>query len=316
MKQTTRRQFIKNTAGTIGMIPFLNFPLNAETAGEISDPLSVHIFSKHLQFLDVRSAAAAAAEIGFAGLDLTVRPNGHVEPRSVTTDLPRAVEEIKRSSLSCDMIATNIESVRNPVDVDIIRTAAASGVKYYRPNWFKYPSNMSMTDALEQFVKQIQELSIVNKSAGIIGCYQNHAGQDVGSSFWEVKKILEAADPDSFGVQFDIRHAVVEGGFSWENAVKLLLPQIKVIVLKDFRWEKVNGSWVTLNTPVGEGMIEFKRYFSLLKKAGLNPPVSLHCEYDLGGAQKGDRTISMDKHVVFNAMKRDLNALQKLWTEA
>jgi L-ribulose-5-phosphate 3-epimerase len=316
MKQTNRRQFIKNTAGTIGMIPFLNFPLDAMTAGEVSGPLSVHIFSKHLQFLDVRSAAAAAAEIGFAGLDLTVRPNGHVEPRSVTTDLPRAVEEIMRSGLSCDMIATNIESVRNPVDVDIIRTAAASGVKYYRPNWFKYPANTSMTDALEQFVKQIQELSVVNTSAGIVGCYQNHAGQDVGSSFWEVKKILEAADPDSFGVQFDIRHAVVEGGFSWENAVKLLLPQIKVIVLKDFRWEKVNGSWVTMNTPVGEGMIDFKRYFSLLKKAGLNPPVSLHCEYDLGGAQKGDKTISIDKKVVFNAMERDLNTLQNLWKEA
>jgi len=52
---------------------------------------------------------------------------------------------------------------------------------------------------------------------------------------------LESVNPAFFGAQYDIRHAVAEGGRSWSNGVKLLKDQIKTIVLKDFKWGKVNG---------------------------------------------------------------------------
>ena len=45
----------------------------------------------------------------------------------------------------------------------------------------------------------------------------------------------------------------------------------------------------------GEGMVDFDTYFKLLKSYGLQPPVSLHCEYPLGGAEKGKYEISIDK---------------------
>jgi L-ribulose-5-phosphate 3-epimerase len=44
--------------------------------------------------------------------------------------------------------------------------------------------------------------------------------------------------------------------------------------------------------------------------------VSLHIEYDLGVAEQGKQTITVDKKVVFDAMKRDLKSVQKLWKEA
>ena len=47
------------------------------------EPLKIHIFSKHLQFLIYKDMAEAAAEMGFDGIDLTVRPNGHVLPERV-----------------------------------------------------------------------------------------------------------------------------------------------------------------------------------------------------------------------------------------
>ncbi|MGY8915088.1 MAG: sugar phosphate isomerase/epimerase, partial [Flavobacteriales bacterium] len=78
----------------------------------------------------------------------------------------------------------------------------------------------------------------------------------------------------------------------------------------------VNGRWEAINVPIGEGMVDFKKYFKLLKHYHLKPPVSLHLEYDLGGAEKGDREISVDKKLVFDAMKRDLNKVQQLWKEA
>ena len=39
-------------------------------------------------------------------------------------------------------------------------------------------------------------------------------------------------------------------------------------------------------------------------------------EYDLGGAEHGDREISMEKNQVFDFMKVDLNYLRQTWQQA
>lgn len=312
----TRREFIAKTTFAAGLLPFSIVPFKNFIMEKPDDLLDVNIFSKHLQFLDYKTTGEMAAEIGFSGVDLTVRPDGHVLPELVKTDLPRAVKDIRSSGVNCKMITTSIESVNNPLDVDILETAASENINYYRTNWFKYKEDASMLDSLLFYQNEIKKLGDLNKKLNLIGCYQNHAGTSVGASFWEIYKILETVNPDYFGTQYDVRHAMVEGGYSWENGFKLLQPKIKVIVLKDFKWGKVNGKWEAINVPIGEGMVDFTHYFKLLKKHHLKPPVSLHLEYDLGGAEKGNREISVDKKVVFDAMKSDLNKVQKLWKEA
>lgn len=317
MTPLDRRNFVKLTTLAASSIPFLGFPKNLfEPIDTTDDRLSISIFSKHLQFLDYHALGEIAADIGFNGVDLTVRPKGHVIPESVKTDLPKAIQDIKKGGSNCNLITTSIENRNNPLDSDILYTASKSGVKYYRTNWFKYPEGQSMSEALIRYQEQIKELGILNKELGIVGTYQNHAGTNVGASYWEIKKILETVNPDYFGAQYDIRHAMVEGGNSWVNGLKLLHQNIKVIVLKDFKWGKVNGKWEAINVPIGEGMVDFDKYFKLLKYYGLKPPVSLHLEYDLGGAEKGNSTISVDKKVVFDAMKSDLNKVQRLWQNA
>jgi L-ribulose-5-phosphate 3-epimerase len=313
-----RRNFVKLTAlGTIASIPLISAANSFFESDFLANSvLDVSIFSKHLQFLDYKTTGEMAAELGFSGVDLTVRQNGHVLPELVKTDLPKAIKAIKEGGSTCKMITTTIESVSNQLDVDIIKTASTLGIDYYRPNWFKFKNELSMQESLSFFQNEINQLGELNKSLGIVGCYQNHAGRNVGSSFWEIDAILKTANHSFFGTQFDIRHAMVEGGDSWENGFELLKSKIKVIVLKDYKWGKVNGKWEAINVPIGEGMVNFDGYFKLLKKNNLKPPVSLHLEYDLGGAEKGNSTITVDKKVVFDAMKRDLKAIQKLWKEA
>lgn len=318
MESEARRDFIKKTILSTGFIA--NFGFLQEAMATISleshQDLSVHIFGKHLQFLDYKTTGEMAAEMGFSGVDLTVRPKGHVLPELVKTDLPKAIADIKFGGSHCEMITTSIENVNNQLDVDIIKTAAQHGVKYYRTNWFEYHQDKSLEESIEIYKNQIKDLSYLSKEYNITGCYQNHAGTKVGASFWEIKAILESADSQYFGTQYDIRHAMAEGGHSWVNGLNLLQKHIKVIVLKDFKWGKINGKWKAVNVPIGEGMVDFDSYFKLLKKYKLKPPVSLHLEYDLGGAEKGHSNISVDKKVVFDAMKRDLKALQILWRNA
>lgn len=311
-----RRKFIKNVGAVAIAAPWITSPFNIFNFNQPDDPLEVHLFSKHLQFLNLRDAGQAAAELGFEGLDLTVRPKGHVLPENVETDLPKAIQDIKQSGSSCKMITTTIRDVQNNNDLNIIKTAAKNGVQFYRSDWFKYHKDKSMKESINIYQQRIKKLGEINKQYGIIGCYQNHAGNGIGSSFWEVKQLLETVNPAYFGTQYDIRHAKVEGGLSWENGLRLLNDKIKTIVLKDFKWEKVNGTWEVLNVPMGEGMVDFRRYFKLLKSYGLKPPVSLHLEYDLGGAEKGKSKITVDKKVVFDAMRQDLATVKQLWREA
>ena len=313
---TTRREFITKTACAAGFIPFYNFAFQNVFTDFPNDALDVNIFSKHLQFLDYKTMGEMVAEMGFSGVDLTVRPKGHVLPENVKTDLPKAVEALKKSGVNCNMITTTIESVNNPLDVAVLEAASKEKITYYRPNWFKYKEAISMEASLLYYQEEIKKLGELNKKLGIIGCYQNHAGTSVGASFWEIKKILESVNPDFFGTQYDIRHAMVEGGNSWVNGLQLLEPTIKMIVLKDYKWGQVNGKWEAINVPIGEGMVDFKTYFKLLKQYNIKPPVSLHLEYDLGGAEKGNHEITVDKKVVFDAMKSDLKKVQQLWKNA
>lgn len=311
----SRRNFIKNAGVAAIATPFVPSPIKALNLGQSDEPLKVHLFSKHLQFLDLKKAGQIAAELGFDGLDLTVRPKGHVLPENVKSDLPKAIRDIKQSGSTIEMITTAVSDVANPLDMDVIKMAAAEGVKYYRSNWFKFKEDISLEESLDYYEEKVRELGEVNKEHNIVGCYQNHSGTKVGASVWEVKKILETANPDFFGAQYDIRHAVAEGGRGWSNGVKLLKDEIKTIVLKDFVWGQVNGKWKIVNVPMGEGMVDFKAYFKLLKSLGLKPPVSLHLEYPLGGAEKGRSEITVDQKVVFDAMKKDLTFIQQLWKE-
>ena len=276
----------------------------------------IHIFSKHLQFLNYRDMADSAAEMGFDGVDLTVRPKGHVLPERVEEDLPLAAGMLKKAGLQPCMITTAVEGKDKTTDRKVLQTASRLDFRYYRMNWYRYSEEKSMPESIRYYRQKMKDLGQLNRELNLVGCYQNHAGTMVGASPWELWSILENADRQYMGVQYDIRHATVEGGLSWPNGFRLIRPFIKTIVVKDFRWEQRNGQWTVRNTPIGEGMVDFKTYFGLLKQYGLEVPVSLHLEYPLGGAEHGAAKLSCKPGAVFAAMKTDLEKVKDLWRRA
>lgn len=311
---SSRRNFIKKTVLAGSILPIVNAPeLKAQAVRRKDDKLKVHVFSKHLQFLDYTGMAEAAKEIGFDGVDLTVRPKGHVLPERVADDLPKAVEAIRKAGLEHTMMTTAVQDASDTTDRRIVETAANQGIEFYRMNWLRYPENKTIPQAVEQFQQTVKALGQLNKKHGIVGCYQNHSGNLAGASLWELWDIIQKADKDYMGVQYDIRHGVVEGGLSWKNGLRLIHPHIKILAIKDFVWQKRDGGYAVQNVPLGEGMVDFKSYFALLKQYNINVPVSLHFEYPLGGAERGAFEINVDKKVVFDAMRKDLQWLHAAW---
>lgn len=315
-KVITRRNFTKLSAAAIGSIPLMGFGNALNTPAKPNEDLMVSLFSKHLQFLGYNEMAAAAAEMGFDGLDLTVRPKGHVFPERVVDDLPKAVAAMKKYGLHSGMMTTNVWDAKNVEQKTVLETASTLGFSHYRTGWLTYPEDKTIAESQALYRQQAKDLELVNKDFGLIGCYQNHAGNHVGAPIWDLPPILSATDNIYLGCQYDIRHAVVEGGSSWELGLRLIKPFIKSIVIKDFKWGQVNGVWKPINTPLGEGMVDFNRYFSLLKKYQINVPISLHLEYELGGAEHGATELTIDKKEVFVQMKKDLSFLKETWKQA
>jgi sugar phosphate isomerase/epimerase len=313
----SRRDFAKLSALGLAALPLLSFQNELETvASSPKEDLEVHLFSKHLQFLDYNDMSEAAANMGFNGLDLTVRRKGHVLPENVEQDLPIAVEAMKSHGLQPKLMSTNVWDISQTVNQSVLETASQLGFSLYRTDWLKYPESQSIQESQAQYAKQAKQLEKRNKELGLIGGYQNHWGKHVGAPVWDLLPILEATNGQFMGCQYDIRHAVAEGGGSWELGLQRIKPFINSIVIKDFKWGIKDGTWQPINVPLGEGMVDFNRYFSLLKKYNINVPVSLHLEYDLGGAEKGHSKLTMDKKEVFNYMKQDLAYLRNTWKNA
>ena len=313
---TSRRAFIRGTCMATGAAAFNPMAAGAAILSRETkvDPLQLHVFSKHLQFLNYEDMADAAAEIGFDGIDLTVRPKGHVLPEHASDELPKAIAAIKATGLSHQMMATGINNTQDEVNRTVLEVASKLGVKLYRLSYLNFPEDETIPDAISRYNDQLKKLAAFNRDLGITGAYQNHSGTRLGAAIWDIYQVLEGIDKDDIGCQYDIRHAVVEGGASWKTGLRLIRPKINCIVLKDFVWAQESGKWKIKNVPLGEGMVDFPTYFALLKKMKINVPVSMHYEYSLEGVEHGIKELPVGKHkIVFDAMKRDLNWAREMW---
>lgn len=292
-------------------------PSDAFASAREDHKLNISIFSKHLQFLTVSEMAQAAAEMGFDGIDLSVRPNGHVEPEQAGEQLPRAVETLKKAGIKPLMMTCSVSDADNSTDRNVLEIAAKSGIRLYRMNYFHYLEDKTIPESVDHYRPRIRALAALNEKLGITGCYQNHAGHNyIGASIWELSDLVNSTPNRHMGIQYDIRHATVEGGLSWQSGLKLVRDRISMLALKDFRWEKVNNKWQVVNCPIGEGMVDFASFFRLIKGYGLEVPVSLHFEYPLGGAERGNKAITLDRRIIFESMRRDLDKIRELWKKA
>ena len=306
----SRREFIKTVSAiSAGAMVDSNLFSGPITAIAPSQPIC--IFAKCLQFLDFPKLGEVVARVGFKAAELTVRKGGQVLPENVSTDLPGAIRTLKQSGINVPMIVTGITSPDDPLTENILRVASAQGIGFYRMGYFTYDAGKSVTDNLAMHKTTMEKLEALNKKYGIQGCYQNHSGTNVGGPVWDLHSIVKDCDPRFISVQYDIHHAVAEGGTAWPLGMSLLAPWIKTIAIKDFVWAKANGKWNIKDVPLGEGMVDFNVYFKKYSGLGIAGPITIHYEYDLGGAEHGNKTTAMSLTDISNYLKADLEWLRK-----
>ncbi len=311
----SRRTILGMAAGTAA-IPAVGLAAPVDRGNK----LQVCAFSKHFHWLSIREASELAASIGYDGMDLTVRKDGHVEPERVTDDLPKAVQAILASGLKAPMITAGIIDVTSPHAETILKTAAAVGIKRYRWGGFRYDTAKTIPQQIREFQAKSRDLAAMNKQYGVCAMYHTHSGPgQFGASMWDIWSVLKDLDTNAVSVNLDIGHATVEGGLGgWINSSRLLLPISKGVAVKDFRWEKnAAGKWDARWCGLGLGMVNLPQFLSLLKVSGFDGPLQLHMEYkELGDAHSGSKKSSIPKEEFVNLMKRDLTLLRGLLKQA
>ncbi|HMO86055.1 MAG TPA: sugar phosphate isomerase/epimerase family protein, partial [Lacipirellulaceae bacterium] len=258
------------------------------------------VFEKFLQDLTYDELAEVVAEMGFVGIEATVRDGGHVQPERVRQDLPKLVNALSRRGLRIEIMATDVNDADRAVHREVLETAADLGIPRYRIRQYQYKQDEPVLAQLDALRPTVNKLADLNAQLGITGLYQNHCGKEyVGATVWDLESLIRNVPPEHIGSAFDIRHATVEAGLSWPILYELIRPHIGAVYVKDFDWADRRDQHV----PLSQGRVD-PRYFDLLRRDGVNGPVSLHIEY-LPNA-------SVEENLA--AIRRDFAVLQKLLT--
>jgi sugar phosphate isomerase/epimerase len=301
----SRRYLLGAAAGLAAASPSFAQP--------VAKGLKVAIFSKHLQFLQGEALANGAAEIGFDGVDLTVRKGGHVEPERVAQELPKIVAILRQHKLEVPMITTDIVDDASPNAEQVLRTCAELGIHHYRWGGLRYDAKRPIIEQLDAMKPRVAKLAALNKKYNTCAMYHTHSGIGVvGASIWDLHLLLKDFDPNAVSVNYDIGHATIEGGFGgWINSFHVTGRHMRGVAVKDVVWAKdASGAWKPRWVPLGQGMVHFPQFFGMLKESGFSGPLQIHYEYPLGGADSGKANLTISRDEVFAAMKRDLNQLR------
>ncbi len=270
----------------------------------------IHLFSKPLDAYDTDFMCECISGAGIDGIDVTVRAGGKVEPVSVEKALPDFIEKASHHGLVTDMMTTGILSADDPFTGIILKTASSSGIKHYRMGWMEYDLKSGVLESLQKHKSGLNELTLMNRKFNINGGYQNHSGKMIGSAVWDLNLLLQSLPVEFTGIQYDVRHAIVEGAESWIIGLHLVADHISSLAIKDFTWKSIEGRMQPVSVPLGEGMVDWDTFFRTIKEKAISSPLTMHVEYPLLTGNEEGLTLSKKQPVIVKKLKKDADFLK------
>jgi sugar phosphate isomerase/epimerase len=211
--------------------------------------LKIDAYSRHLQWLrSPDEVAEAVIEMGYDGLDITVRPYpGHVDPEKVATDLPPFVNAIRRNGLQVVTITCPITDADSPNAERILDTAASLGIHHYWWGTYRYDTTKPVMPQLEALKPRVAKLAKLNAKYGMKAMYHTYSGAGtVGAAVWDLLHVLREFDPAHVSLHYDIGHMTNAGGNgTWALNLRAAGPYVGGLSIKDSLFE--------LDLPMNQG---------------------------------------------------------------
>ena len=231
--------------------------------------------------------------MGYDGLDLTVMKGGHIDPSLYMVDLDRAFQTIQGAGMDLPMVTTDFTSPSQPYAYAILYISGQLGARFCRlGTWSRPPAAPDPTGQLTalrtaMLRNDLTQFAITGRQCKIVPLLANHAGSFPGRSIPETEAMLNGVDPKAFGYCFDPVQAVIEARSAdgWESELQAALPRLGAVALSDVTLDKTSSgteaSAAKLRAcPLGEGVIDWKKFFAVLAAARFRGPISLHMDYE------------------------------------
>jgi sugar phosphate isomerase/epimerase len=234
----------------------------------------------HLIKVEYESLGMILRDLGFDGCDLAVIPGAHIPPEKAGSELMRAIEAVSGVGLEVPILTTQVTSGADPVGRTILGIAGFMGIPTFRPGYWHYANAPDIEMRQMEVQREMMGLASIARAYNVAMAVHNMAGDNVGASLFELSSMFRGIDPRWVGYDFDPGYATEEGGAGgWNTALRLALPRLKAVTVKDFYWAKDGGAWKAVPCPLGEGMVDWKTFFAALARARYVGPITIEIKY-------------------------------------
>jgi sugar phosphate isomerase/epimerase len=296
----TRRQILTGAAAAVAAAAQQQGPVQPPAEGpRVPRPRgtpkprtspAVCLYSQHLIKIEYDSLGMVLRDLGFDGCDLAVIPGGHVPPEKAGSDLMRAIEAVSGVGLEVPLLTTAVTNGADPSGRMILSIAGFMGIGVFRPGYWHYGNAPDIEARQQEVQREMMGLASIGRAYNVAMAVHNMSGDNVGASVFDLSGMFRGIDPRWVGYDFDPGYAAQESLGNWYTAMRLALPRLKAVTVKDFTWVKDGGVWKAAPCPLGEGVVDWAKFFTALVKARYVGPVTIEMKYqpkdELGAIRK------------------------------
>jgi sugar phosphate isomerase/epimerase len=234
--------------------------------------------------------------LGFDGVDLSVEPGGHVPPEKAANYLMPALEGFTGRGIDVPMITTALTSLEDKDAENLLGLSSYIKVPFFRPGHWKFTGSPAIEMQLGLVQRQIAGLAQLARATNMAMGIHNFVDGAEGAAVPDIARVIRPIDPHLVGYCFDAGYATAQGGPNgFAAALELALPRLKMVAVRDFEWDREGGGVPRMVAcPLGEGVVDWPKFFAALAKARFAGPVSLHIDY-----QPKAKTAAIRKDLAF-----------------
>jgi sugar phosphate isomerase/epimerase len=282
----SRRDFMRTASSVVVATGASLLPADravASTEAQKQDKFCA--FTESFQAWPIDTVCARFKAIGLDGLDLTVRPGGHIDPAAVAEKLPQAARSAEKHGVRISMLSTAITEANQQTE-SLLAVAGDLGIKLIKLGYYRAQKFGALLREIDEVRRSLDGVAKLASKYQVLPCVHIHSGEMIPASGAVAHLLLRDRSPKEIGAYVDPMHMTIEGGLGgWRQGLDLLAPWIAISSLKNFKWtaqprdEHGQVRWRVVKCPLADGVAPIPDYLAALRQLGYHGLYSLHSEY-------------------------------------
>ncbi len=290
MSSVSRRGFLAGSLGAAGLwaggtlCGLKNSPAGFAMETTSKEP-EIAVFTKSFQAWPLPELCQRFRELGVTGLDLTVRPGGHIEPGDIARKLPEADRIVRDHGLKIVQITSNVTTT-DEYGRTLFETAGELGLRKIKLGYYRNKEVGQLQQQLKLVQQDLRKLIELGEANNVLPCVHIHSGLYLPSHGTLLYLMLRDFEPGRIGAYVDSLHMSLEGGAGgWQQGLDLLAPWISLCAIKNYllttkpRDKAGQQRWGWKTAPLADGVSPLPDFVKTLKQLDYHGPFSLHSEY-------------------------------------